>query len=384
MLKIILNNNNFAFRGEKFLQVQGTAMGCPFGPSYANIFLTDWEEKLLLCDKHPSFWIRFIDDVFLTWDFSQSELFVFCDFVNNLFPTINVEMSFDLHKMRYLDLLLYKSNHKVLFRVDFKPTDTHCILSQSSFHPPHVFRSILFSQIYRWATHCATYEDFKSVKNIVQPRWMAQGYSRNSIRDAVRKVLGLTWQSLTAWETGFFPCDCDTCLFGIGTKSVVSSVNNNKFLIVHRLTCKSENVIYLILCKRCKVQYVGQTSRPVSRRIAKHLRNIKTFYCTSVSKHFTESCMLSDFSFVVLEHCPDEKKRLKKENRWIKRQNTLHPNGLNQELNKLSDVHLIVPYSHCSNRVIRYCQKQLSTCHTNICQSLTMHPNLCHSLSVNR
>jgi hypothetical protein len=40
--------NNFTFDGNHYLQINGTAMGIKMALSYANIFMGDLEERLLL------------------------------------------------------------------------------------------------------------------------------------------------------------------------------------------------------------------------------------------------------------------------------------------------------------------------------------------------
>jgi hypothetical protein len=56
--------NNFTFDGNHYLQINGAAMGSKMAPSYANIFMGDLEERLLLSSlKQPLSWFRFIDDV---------------------------------------------------------------------------------------------------------------------------------------------------------------------------------------------------------------------------------------------------------------------------------------------------------------------------------
>jgi hypothetical protein len=52
------------FDGNHYLQINGTALGTKMAPSYANIFMGDLEERLLLSSlKKPLSWFRFIDDV---------------------------------------------------------------------------------------------------------------------------------------------------------------------------------------------------------------------------------------------------------------------------------------------------------------------------------
>ena len=63
MLTLVLKNNNFTFDGSHYLQINGTAMGTKMAPSYANIFMGDLAELLLLSSlKQPLSLFRFIDE----------------------------------------------------------------------------------------------------------------------------------------------------------------------------------------------------------------------------------------------------------------------------------------------------------------------------------
>ena len=96
--------------------------------------------------------------------------------------------------------------------------------------------------------------------------------------------------------------------------------------------CTSENVIYLITCKRCNSQFVGQTHQKVSKRMKSDRCDI--FHhpdCfTNVSVHFNEnSHTANDFSFAPTEKVDIEWPRLLKETYWMHRLNTIFSNGMN-------------------------------------------------------
>ena len=56
-LKLSLENNDFEFNGNLYLQIWGTAMGRIFPPNYATIFVTQLEEGALsTCDTKPLFY----------------------------------------------------------------------------------------------------------------------------------------------------------------------------------------------------------------------------------------------------------------------------------------------------------------------------------------
>ena len=49
-------------------QILGTAISSKFAPSFANIFMSNLEERMISeYDLDPLVWWRFLDDVFLIW-----------------------------------------------------------------------------------------------------------------------------------------------------------------------------------------------------------------------------------------------------------------------------------------------------------------------------
>ncbi|KAJ8048326.1 hypothetical protein HOLleu_00592 [Holothuria leucospilota] len=59
----------------------------------------------------------------------------------------------------------------------------------------------------------------------------------------------------------------------MNVKPVVVGPTNNRFNI--HFTCASANVVYVLVCKRCNILYVGETKRRLADRVTEHLRSIK-------------------------------------------------------------------------------------------------------------
>ena len=73
LLEISLKYNDFKFNSDFYLQIHGTAMGKVFAPNYANIFMADWEEKALSqCNKLPTIYLRYLDDIFGIWTHGET------------------------------------------------------------------------------------------------------------------------------------------------------------------------------------------------------------------------------------------------------------------------------------------------------------------------
>jgi hypothetical protein len=46
---------------------------------------------------------------------------------------------------------------------------------------------------------------------------------------------------------------------------------------INTISCELKNIIYCITCSKCKLQYIGETSRPIRQRIYEHLYSIKKY-----------------------------------------------------------------------------------------------------------
>ena len=79
----------FIHNGKLFSQIDAVAMGNPLGPRLANWFLGMIEKKIF--DQHlsfyPSFYVRYVDDVFAIFS-SSIEVLLFLNVFNNQHPNL--------------------------------------------------------------------------------------------------------------------------------------------------------------------------------------------------------------------------------------------------------------------------------------------------------
>ena len=128
------------------------------------------------------------------------------------------------------------------------------------------------------------------------------------------------------------------------TNSFKSNVTNVSYNIYHKTNCKSRNIIYLLECTTCALQYVGKSEWPFNLRLNNYRHRIKSTdfdKLLPVEQHFR--LQGHDFSanakFTIIEkieNAPIEKISSiieTHEDRWITRLKTLYPNGLNSKLN---------------------------------------------------
>src|SRR5215469_7608220 len=127
---------------------------------------------------------------------------------------------------------------------------------------------------------------------------------------------------------------CQACKYVIVGCNFKSSRNNRVFNINESLNCKSSNIVYLVTCRNCSLQYVGQTGRALADRCTDHRSAIRTKKDTPIAVHFNlPGHSLDDFSITAIEQlpfCPDALKfRLMKETTWQNLLQTFYPLGIN-------------------------------------------------------
>ena len=137
------------------------------------------------------------------------------------------------------------------------------------------------------------------------------------------------------------------------TKSMIDSNMNTFGSICNPKTGRSanipigsatdSNVIYAAKCKKHQVLYVGTTGGQLNTRFSGHRSDIKHYPSRcELPKHFREcGCDFSmDLEVSVLEHVKGGvATRLLKEDKWIRRLDTVSPNGLNERTSEFGSIH---------------------------------------------
>ena len=125
---------------------------------------------------------------------------------------------------------------------------------------------------------------------------------------------------------------CKCCGVMSHSNLVFSSYNYKSFPTAKHSNCSSSSVIYLIECKKCNRgnQYVGQTHRFLSQRIAGHRAASKRKTNLPIYKHFLSPghTFEKDIKVSVLEKTSPSQ-LLAREAFWIRSLDTKYPRGLN-------------------------------------------------------
>ena len=137
-LALLLTLNNFIFNSKFYLQMKGCAMGTICAPSYANIFMSEFEEKHIypLIKNKSAIYLRYIDDIFMVWTKSENELKHFMDEINQKHQSIKFDFKFSKGSIEFLDILVYiYSKNRIQTTLYKKSTDCQNYLHAKSAHP---------------------------------------------------------------------------------------------------------------------------------------------------------------------------------------------------------------------------------------------------------
>ena len=421
LLWLVLTKNNFQFNGKHYLQINGTAMGTRVAPTYANLFMADFENRSVYTyPKQPLLWLRFIDDIFFIWPHGQVELDNFIKHLNNSHSTIKFTSETSVSEVHFLDLAIsLRGNRTIKTSLFVKPTDSASYLHFDSAHPRHCIRGIPYGQFLRirricsdridFVQHCVTkgrhfvrrgypapfianaflkaYKlsreslltpkvsekseiapnilvttynpGFQGLKNVVNKNWDLLGKScttraiyREKVMGAFRRPKNLkdylmkaklrpesTPTPKSSSNSCLRPNSCRYCPKLNKDGRILCSASGRTYMSRYNVCCTSSNLIYCMTCRRCGIQYVGQTKCELKVRFSAHFLKISKNDPTSeIARHFNSGCHkgLDDVTIHIVDFVyadPDSAKakylRDLLEFNWIQRLHTNAPTGLN-------------------------------------------------------
>ena len=376
LLELSLKCNDFEFNDQIYQQIKGCAMGKRFSPNFASIFMAEWEHEVLgKCAKQPLLYLRYLDDIFILWQHSRDDLDLFITTLNQHDPNIKLQPTISFDSVDFLDVTVYKgptlqTAGSLDFKVFFKPTDTHQLLHAKSFHPPHTFKGIIKSQIIRFHRNSSTLATLNQACSVLFKALVPRGYTKRLLRQIKSQTLrqlnsynldhGLESApkrkyhnrpvTVSGRSSKCMKVRCKLDTYIPDKASFVGQQTRNVYYLVDSLNCDSENVVYLITCKKCLKQYVGETKNPLRLRANNHLSSIRSKLISPIAEHFSlpDHSVKDHFEIMPIEKTqilPTEEetkqKRLEREAYWIQTLQTLYPLGFNWEPGKGSKKEII-------------------------------------------
>ena len=125
--------------------------------------------------------------------------------------------------------------------------------------------------------------------------------------------------------------------FDLDSRLLSSSATGRHYSIQQQLSCSSQNVIYLVTCAKCNLQYVGSTSTEFKVRFRNHKSNMLKNKRTCAIHYNNSEHEISQINFIIIEQIRSfenslhlEQLLLTREAYWTAQLFTLNPHGLNK------------------------------------------------------
>ena len=122
---------------------------------------------------------------------------------------------------------------------------------------------------------------------------------------------------------------CKTCVQMETTQTNINKTNHS-YPFRGNFNCQSTNIIYVLNCMICGIQYVGESSNTMNTRCKGHVSTIKASKDHPVALHYRSyNHTTEDFTITVIDKDQHKNRRLRLEESWITLLDTLTPTGLN-------------------------------------------------------
>ena len=167
-----------------------------------------------------------------------------------------------------------------------------------------------------------------------------------NLRDLlVRATLNVTCHEMP----GNCPCRAagfKMCSIFMTTNEFTSRMSGQNFKKKFATSSKSANIVYLITCRRCGQQHVGESGQPLHCRINTHYHNIMIgglknppWQNTLLAMDTLKQTWLWRYLCKI------------QESRWIRTLGTSYPSGMNLRVNSLWSLPDVIPLTLCISSV---------------------------------
>ena len=185
IVRFICNNNFFCYGSQVYKQLDGIAMGFNAAVHCANIYLDSFDHcfapKFL-------FYGRYIDDIFAIFRGSRADLELICLNMNRFIEGIKLTFNHSVSSVDFLDLTIFKFEHKIAFRTFQKPLNIYQYLPPVSCHPPACISGFIKGELVRFVRTNTHLDDRRRLCLLFRSRLLARGYSKSYLDRIFRSI----------------------------------------------------------------------------------------------------------------------------------------------------------------------------------------------------
>jgi Reverse transcriptase (RNA-dependent DNA polymerase) len=194
-LALVLNENYVTFREKVYQQTNGTAMGSPMAPNFANLYMYQIEKKTVQLFKHKglAFYTRFIDDIFAIFNGTRKEAMEFIQAMNSLHPTIKITHQISLESVPFLDVTItkghrYKAKGILDISIHQKELNKYLYLPYHSYHTIAQKLGFIKGEAIRYVRLNSSKDKYDELLQLFIERLQRRGYPLNFIQKALKDI----------------------------------------------------------------------------------------------------------------------------------------------------------------------------------------------------
>jgi hypothetical protein len=195
LLNLTLTNNIFSFGDQPYLQINGTAMGTIMAPTYANVYLKNKEEALLLNPdlnphlKNLQLYKRYVDDILCAYDNHDNSLPQFIKVLKKTYEPLTLTINIGREDIVFLDLklTLIQNPSLISHQLYQKPLSNKTYIPPSSQHPPHMLRNIIYNDLLRANRLCNQEEQRNKHELNIMSKAIRAGYTKKELLELRNK-----------------------------------------------------------------------------------------------------------------------------------------------------------------------------------------------------
>ena len=171
-----------------YIQIDGMSMGSPLGPTFANFYMADLENRVLnIPGLKPNIYCRFVDDIY-----TDAKLELLLKIKKSMEEHSVLKFTYELsnnNQLPFLDILTHYDTDKFASSVYIKPTDAGICLNGNSECPDRYKEAVVISYVKpAWST-CSTHEYFDAEISRVKQVLVNNGYTNTLIDGIIRNFM---------------------------------------------------------------------------------------------------------------------------------------------------------------------------------------------------
>lgn len=142
----------------------------------------------------PSSFYRYLDDGFMIWTKSESELHEWVSRYNSMSPRIHIKVEIRRYSIDFLDVVIQKDiscvseDVPLRFTTHQKLVNAYLYIPFSSQHPVHNFSGWVYGELVRYVYTCSRESDYLHMKQKFFTRLLARGYSLSWLENVAERV----------------------------------------------------------------------------------------------------------------------------------------------------------------------------------------------------